>query len=164
MAEDQKRSRTDVMQPTTPRTPGSGVGVGGRHTHPPTPTEGGGYLDVCTKNDAAPLADPRLAELAEVGLSSIWIRIAASIGVDQFLVVWQILDEVNLEGEQRDRVRIRVPLFAKFKRLQRIKLILAYAQAEMPHPDIKKMIKAELGEELTLTHIQRIINKYKIKK
>ena len=162
MPNSEKRSRTDGMTASTPRTPGSAGGVGGRHRNPPPPPEGGGYLDVYTKNGEPLLIDPRLGELAEAGLSTLWLRVASVVGVDQFLVIWRLLDEVNAGAEVRDAVRLRVPLFSNYEKMQRNKLILAYQQAGQPPEEIQKKLKVDLCEDISLRHIKRVIKKYKI--
>lgn len=38
------------------------------------------------------LPDPRLNEMREMGLQSVWIEVAEAIGVDAFLKMWWELD------------------------------------------------------------------------
>lgn len=156
---DQKRSSTNGMETPQAHTPAHGQGVGGRHTGTPRPTEGGGYLDIYTKSRAP---DPRLAELLEMGLSKQWLRVAERIGVDAFLATWQILDEFNNDGYQNKR-RLRVPLYSRYWRYQRNKVVYALSDAGLSIDEIKARARSDLGEELSKSHISILIKRRKNK-
>ncbi|MBA1147391.1 hypothetical protein H0Z60_10020 [Ectothiorhodospiraceae bacterium WFHF3C12] len=140
----------------------SNGGVGGRHKNPSTATEGGGYLNACRAGNPGlkkGARDPRLDELEQIGLDPRWLRIAHVVGVDQFLEVWQILDEENIDlppGE-REPTRIRIPLFAGWMRLQRNKLVKALADEGSRPSEIRRTIRRKLCESLSERHITRII-------
>lgn len=141
-------------------------GVGGRHEDRATPAGGGGYLDVCSKTDSAFQAtadDPRIRELADMGLGSTWLRVAGAVGIENFMRVWLILDERNMEVPPglRDQARIRVPLFSRYLRFQRNKLIISLSADHSP-TEIQKIIKVKLCEDVSTTHISRIIKKNKV--
>lgn len=137
-------------------------GVGGRQPARTSSARGGGYLDICSSRNSRlrkSARDPRLEELAQIGLDARWLRIADVVGVDQFLEVWQILDEENIDlppGE-REPTRIRVPLFAGWMRLQRNKLVQALADEGRRPPEIRRIIRRTLCESLSERHITRII-------
>lgn len=143
------------------------IGVGGRREHDPSPRRGGGYLDVCTKNAGAfyekMLTDKRISDLRRHGLADIWIEIAERIGYDAFLQMWQILDKKNIDAGICDNNRIRVPVFSRFIKFQRNKYICQLDALGKSPKTIKHIIKTELSENLSTTHIYRILVKAKLK-
>lgn len=161
---DENGTGTERMTERHTQTQTQPQGVGGRHRNTPQPTEGGGYLDIYTKIGAP---DPRLAELADMGLSSNWLRVAAAIGVDAFLETWRILDEVN-QNSDRDssRLRMRMPLFIQYLKYQRNKVVYSLSEAGLTPKEIKKKIKRDLGEDLSEIYISKLIytRKNKLKK
>ena len=165
----EKRSSNNKTKRTATQQRDIHKGVGGRRIEKAPGAGGGGYLDICKKSGAAfhvaGDGDPRLQELMEMGLGALWIRVAHCIGVDRFLTVWEILDEENSNAPPglRDQVRLRVPLFSRFMRYQRNKLILSLEGEGLPPSEIQRVIKRELCEEVTTRHISRIIEKHKIK-
>jgi len=163
---DKKRSSFDGMMVDQVDTGDRTGGVGGRHRDRGTPTGGGGYLDICSESETAFMEmrdDPRLRELADMGLGSMWLRVADAVGVDNFMRVWLILDEKNMEVPPglRDQARIRIPLFSRYLRFQRNKLITSLSADHSP-VEIQKIIKASLCEDVSTTHISRIIKKNKV--
>lgn len=140
--------------------------VGGRQRQAGLPEQGGGYLDICSsrsfKKKRARVArrDPRLDELRELGLGYRWLRIAERIGVDLFLEVWEILDEENAElpAGEREPTRVRIPLFAGWRRLQRNRYIRALAGRGHRPAEIRRILIRETCERLTERHISRIIS------
>jgi hypothetical protein len=163
---DEKRSLINGIMGPQPEWRGSTGGVGGRQGDPRPGSGGGGYLDICSNSESDVLAvdaDPRFRELEEMGLGSIWLRAAKAVGIDNFLRLWVILDEKNMQVPPglRDQARIRVPMFSRYERYQRNKLIASLSDNHNP-AEIQKIIKKNLGEKVTTTHISRIIKKNKV--
>ena len=163
---EQKRSSENEMDTDRTGTQHQAQGVGGRQPATDTPSEGGGYLDICTTDNPwfGPPRDPRLDELRRLGLSRRWIQIAETIGFDAFMSVWQILDEDNhgRGPSERENVRIQVPLFAKYLRFQRNRYILALDQTGMPPHEIKRKVRDVLREDVSIGHINRIVREGKL--
>jgi len=141
-----------------------GQGVGGRQGQGHPPAGGGGSSDNCTNFEVAlgakknRAADPRLGELREMGMHPRWIRIAEEIGIDAFLAVWRLLDE-NPPNMPGSTVYVSMPRFTRFLRYQRNRFIEAMVVAGAGSTDIKKRLKAELCEEVSVRHIDRISKK-----
>lgn len=161
-----KRSPTIRMKATDTRSPG----VGGRQadTHPLS--GGGGYQDICiesvfSKKILKKSEDPRINELREIGLGHKWLQMAEAIGFDNFMTVWSILDEENINngGVTCERIRMWVPAFKRYLRYQRNRYIIARASDNDARPEkIQKEINKLLGEQLSLAHIKRIMDKVNI--
>lgn len=155
----EKRNRDDGM----PALPAGAYGVGGRQSRDPLPTWGGGYLDICTdsrfqKTAPAGAADPRLDELRQIGLPYRWLQVARAIGVDAFLVVWQILDQENHDATgQQISARVRVPMFSRYLKFQRNRYVRTLAESGRSPAEIRELVRTELCEELSERHIARII-------
>jgi len=156
---NEKRSSTARIQPA----PGPVPGVGGRQPNTTPPPEGGRYPDICTRSGPGQGGDddPRLRELAEIGLGERWMRIAHTIGYDAFVAMWRILavEHLHCEKPTYSRVRVWVPSYPRLLRQQRDKYIRERAGI---NPDLKQIqadIEKNLGESLSLTHIQRVINR-----
>lgn len=162
-----KRSSTSVMTVGPPRWGMSQAGVGARHRHTHTPGGGGGYLSICTKsdffkNDFEKNRDPRIQELREIGLGKKWLMIAEEVGFDAFMAMWRILDSDEFEeaGASSERIRIWVPAFKRYLKFQRNRFILFRAsQDDCSADDLRKEIKEQLGESLSVAHIKRIMDK-----
>ena len=143
------------------------VRVGARHTHDQAPGGGGGYLSICTKsdffkNDFEKKLDPRIQELREIGLGKKWLMIAEEIGFDAFMVMWRILDSDELEdnGMSSERIRVWVPAFRRYLKFQRNRFIIFRAsQDDCSAEELRKEIKKQLGESLSVAHIKRIMDK-----
>jgi hypothetical protein len=145
-------------------------GVGARHPYTPLCGEGGRYLDTCTEpvffeKNFKKSEDQRINELREMGLGYKWLQIAETIGFDNFMSIWAILDADNINNSDipSERVRIWVPTFNRYLRYQRNRYILARAADKDANPDdIKKEIRKLLGESLSLAHIKKIMGKVNI--
>lgn len=162
---DQKRSPyadIDTLSPTDRPTDSGSQWVGGRHrsTHPLP--GGGGYQDVCNKNQS-PLGqkkierDPRLDELKDMGLAPHWIAIAEAIGVDNYMTTWQILDNAKHVEDVGSGLRVWVPRFRLFLRYQRNRVIQSMGNDGVNAKDIRIWLKKMLGEEVSVRHIVRVI-------
>lgn len=144
--------------------------VGGRQGQTSTLGGGGGYQDNCTHGGfqdggSGGKADPRINELREMHIGRKWIQIAETIGFDNFMAMWAILDEDNIknDGLSCDRVRIWVPVFKRYLRYQRNRYILSRAADGDASPqDLQAEIKKLLSESLSIHHIKRIMEKVTI--
>ena len=166
MAEPETRNSIEEIPLEPAEYRGSSHRVGGRHKGTPTTLGGGGYLDNCTdfKNRVALArrADPRLHELRKFGLNSRWMIVASVIGFDEFMALWQVLDEIERARRAREKsvtIRFRLPRFKHYLRHQR-NLWLHHLATEqnLTLKAIQNMLKRETGEELSIFHIKRIIN------
>lgn len=103
--------------------------------------------------------EARLQELAAMGIAEPWLSIARSVGVEQFLTIWQILDEQNagIDRGGREKVRVWIPLYATYLRHQRNRYIKHLAARNLRPRDIQKRVRSELCERISLRHIARIV-------
>ncbi len=161
------RNSNHVMTGDDRRTGLGGTGVGGRQEHSNLPQRGGGYLDVCTKTARGiyekMLVDNRIDELKEYGLSEMWVEVAEAIGYDQFIHIWQILDKRNIQMGNQDNARMRVPMFTRYMKFQRNKYIYHLSAENLTPKEIQATLKKNLCEDLTVTHIARVLNRGNIK-
>lgn len=127
-------------------------GVGGRQGEAGTPPARGGYLDICTSER---LADPRLAELADCGLADHWLRVAAEIGVDKWLVTWRILSEER--SVQDDCGRVHVPSISTYMRYQRNRLIASLCRQGHEAEEVQSVLRDQLGYDLTLRYVRQLM-------
>lgn len=135
-------------------------GVGGRRA-PGTPSPGGGgYLDICSGLKLLPGEnhdrDPRLDELRAMGLPSVWLRIAAAVGVDAFLATWRILDAEPAFRSDDGDLDIRMRSFRSYLRYQRNRYIEALCSAGMTAKEIQEAVHRHLCERISIRHISRI--------
>lgn len=152
-------SRT--VKPGTPLQQCSSVGGGSAKTlH--AAQHGGGYQDVCTKTGArirapapAPAADPRLAELRRVGLPQPWPRVAAVIGFDAFMTLWQALATVDVAGS---RDRVVMPKLSTYMRYQRNQLMRSLAAEGLDLDAIRQHLTTITSDVPTTSHIRRILD------
>lgn len=116
------------------------------------PPEGGGYLDNCTysKNQDT-LSDPRMAELRLLKLPESWITIAEKIGIDNFLLVWKLLDE---ESEEH---KTYIPAFSKYIKLQRDLTIKQLSREGHNVVEIKDILKKKMNINIERSQIYRTI-------
>jgi len=104
--------------------------------------------------------DHRLAELRATGIANIWIEIADAIGFDAFMRVWSILDRDNLlYGGHRETMRINVPQMRTYLRYQRNSYIRSLATSGLTTVQIRDRIRKDLGERLSIRHLDRIIHR-----
>ena len=130
-------------------------GVGVRHGHEAATAGGGGYLDECTP--AQLWDDAKFRELAAMGLPQVWLDVARDIGYDAFMRVWRRLDaatELLSDGESMIEVKLR--RYASFQRFQRNRFIEALVDMGLQNPEIRDRVARDIGDNLTLRHIQRI--------
>lgn len=134
-------------------------GPGGSASRPRPAPHGGGYQDVCTKSGAAvgrALApDPRLAELRRAGLPQPWPRVAALLGFDTFMVVWQAMATVDgLDG----RDRVVWPKLSTYLRYQRNLLMRTLAAEGMSVEQIRDQLRPITSDVPSLSHIKRLVD------
>jgi hypothetical protein len=101
------------------------------------------------------LPDPRLAELQAVGLPTHWQRVAEQIGVDAFLLTWQLLDEAD--SVRDDCGRVHIPSFAGWIRHQRNLMIVAWARKGLEAREIQKRLVDSLGYDLSVRYIKKLM-------
>ena len=151
-------------------------GVGARHGQEPGPEGGGGYLNECTPSKTGqrrlkkiaknfsqkPESDPReaamLDELDAMGLSRTMLRVARTIGFDNFMAMWRILDDAHEAISENDSgIYIRLQRLSAYRRYQRNRFIEAMVRMGMSQPEIARSVKRDLGEEVSDRHIWRLM-------
>ena len=139
--------------------PGIEQGVGARQGDLFPDAGGGGYLNECTTSKVWEAA--KIRELMDMGLPSVWIRVAESIGYDNFLQLWRILDtaaelrEIR-RSENESMIEVQLRRYTSFKRYQRNRFIEALASNGLPNAAIQHAVKQHLGEKLDRSHIRRL--------
>lgn len=150
-----RRARRRVMALAQP----IADGVGARQADLWPDGGGGGYLNECT--DSKLLEGAKLRELADMGLPSVWIRVATAIGYDNFLQMWRILDtaaewrEIR-RSENESMIEVQLRRYTSFKRYQRNRWIEELASRGLPNAAIQQAVKQNLGEKLDRSHIRRL--------
>lgn len=156
----------------------SAQGVGARQAHPSPSRRGGGYLDECNGSELSPRAQKKFAgigvsgagrpeqireaqlltELDAMGLSSVMLLVAAEIGFDNFMAMWQILDRApEVLTDNESAIMLRLPRLQAYRRYQRNRFVEALAAAGWTQPEIREKVKAELGENLSQRHTRRLM-------
>lgn len=137
------------------------AGVGGRRGKGRVSGGGGGYLENCGISNFripdAPPPDPRFDELAKIGIGGPWLRLARRVGFDAFLEIWRAISED--EGVRHDGGR-RMPKlreFSAYQRYQRNQYVRSLAAARMDPQQIRKLVEKNLGERLSIPHIQGLM-------
>ena len=144
-----------------------GQGVGARQGDLFAPAGGGEYLNEC--NSSKFWEKAKLCELADMGLPSVWLRVADAIGYENFLIFWRILDtaaelrEVR-RSENESMIEVQLRRYSSFKRYQRNRYIEMLAAAGMPSAAIQLAVKQRLGEKLHVRHIKRLAKRGTIQK
>lgn len=133
-------------------------GVGGRQPSPPTPLQGGGYQDIRTiLNFCA--GDMRIEDLKKMGLPARHLQLAEAMGIDAYLAMWRFVgssvDFLNRCGY----VELKMRPYKSFLRYQRNRLIQSLAGAGLLRSEIRRILKSDLGENLSTRHISRVIRR-----
>lgn len=128
--------------------------VGGRQCTKAVRRGGGGYLDGRTSAELR--ADPRLRELAEIGLSATWLGVAQLLGYDQFVAMWRQLSADPALRNDDDQIELRLRPFRSYERYQRNRYIDTLVAAGLRPSEIHDMVRTELGESLSYRHIKRL--------
>lgn len=140
--------------PAPRRSPPERGGVGARQARPAPPGAGGGYLDGCTASELR--ADPRLRELAEIGLSATWLSVARQLGYDQFVAMWRLLSSDPALRNDDDQIELHLRPFRAFERYQRNRYITTLVLAGMKPRQIHELVRKDLGERLSRRHVMRL--------
>jgi hypothetical protein len=133
-------------------------GVGGRQADPDPSPEGGGYQDICMVLNfrAQKKRDPRLSELYSMGLHGMWLEVAETIGVDNFLAMWRILDAHPSNYEDNGMKLIPLRRYSSFLRYQRNRYVEALFASGLTPGEIKERLSKQLGEIISIRHISRL--------
>jgi len=155
MPEDKKRSLTvEYISQAMDQ-----AGVGARHKGRPAPAGGGGYLDNCSKTETDLVAnDPRIVELSKIGVSAVLQQVARSIGYDNFMSMWRIVDSNQPTGSDRS-ISVSFMRFRAYTKHQRNKMIVTLSEGKIPTREIKQAVLEATGEKLSSRHIRRISTK-----
>lgn len=130
-------------------------GVGGRQGQVPPAGRGGGYQSTCTVSNFADF-DERLEELRAMGLPARWIRIAETIGIDDFLAMWRILDSDQSIRSEKGDLETTLRPYSSYLRFQRNRYIEALVQQGLGVREIQAAVREQLCEVISLRHISRI--------
>lgn len=136
------------------------TGGGGSARPPRRLAAGGGYLDICNGASTplgaplAPAPDPRLAELRRAGLPQPWPRVAASLGYDTFMEVWQALATVDGADSRR---RVVLPKIQPYLRHQRNLLIRSMGSQGLSAEEIRRQLLERGCEAPTVSHINKLL-------
>ncbi|MFN4360540.1 MAG: hypothetical protein ACK4F4_07435 [Hylemonella sp.] len=105
-----------------------------------------------------------LAELDAMGLSSTALQVAARIGFDNFMAVWQLLDMLpDTWSENESAILWRLPRLQAWRRYQRNRFVEALATAGWTQPEIRARVKQELGEDLSDRHMRRLMSNTRVR-
>ena len=151
-------------------------GVGARQGTNAVRGGGGGYLDECTSSEfghggskkiarrqfANLPPDPReaalLDELDAMGLSSVMLQVAYTIGFDNFMAMWEILDRsYEALADNESGIYLRMQRLRAYKRYQRNRFIEALAAMGKTRQEIQVEVKDTLGEEVSERHTLRVM-------
>jgi hypothetical protein len=147
---DSRSPRPGVHDAGAPR-----HGVGGRQRTRAGRAGGGGYLD--GRTGAELRADPRLRELAEIGLQAHWLAVAEIAGYDAFIAAWRRLSADPALRNDDDQIELRLRPFRSFERYQRNRYIDTLVASGMKPSQIHEMLQVDLGERLSYRHIKRLV-------
>lgn len=139
-----------------------GEGVGARQGGGLPAAGGGGYLDECTPAEL--WADARLRELADMGLPKVWLEIAHDLGYEAFMRMWRRLDAaVELRSEAESMIEVQLRRYSSFQRYQRNRFIEALADMGLTGRQIRERVSADIGENLSISHIRRIVKPRRVR-
>lgn len=158
----------------TASVPARAQGVGGRREPPPPRRQGGGYPDNCNafEFDGGVKkigGDPRLDELASMGLPEYWLQVADYLGVDAFLGMWRILDanRNSIPASKCSGANSMAPTlrtYSNYLRFQKNRFVETLAAQGVEPKDIQKRVETQLCESISIVHIRRLTQKNKIKR
>jgi hypothetical protein len=137
-------------------------GVGGRHGRPGRRRRGGGYLNECISPDV--WEEAKIRELETMGLPGVWIAIAREIGYERFMAMWRILDRsLQMRSESESMIEVQLRRFSSFQRFQRNRFIESLVAAGFDDRQIREMVRDQLGEKLSMSHISRLAGRRKVR-
>lgn len=132
----------------------------------PSPAWWGGYPDVCTDFEFSEIGekkiirDPRLDDLAAMGLQRAHLDVAAAVGVDNFIVLWKIYDADQRYSDDADsRLRVCFPRFSLYNRFQRNRYAELLFRAGKSVAEVSQRIEKYMCEKLTERHVLRLRKK-----
>lgn len=148
------------LEPPQPAPPPA-RGVGGRQAGRRPRGGGGGYLNGRTPTELR--GDPRLAELAEIGLSSIWLNVAAIVGYDGFMAMWRYLDGRPELRDDSNQILLSLRQYRTFEKYQRNRYIETLVASGLNASQVQYLVNRELRESLTNRQCRRLILKAKVR-
>jgi len=158
--DEEKRSSTTRTDQASVDIDVRSEGVGGRQAESQPPAGGGGYQDNCLVLNFRPRdqknRDPRINELREMGLQRHWIDVAETIGVDNFMAAWRILDAEKDFSVQSGRMMIPLRAYSAYLRYQRNRYIETLASMGVSLDGIRARLKDQLCENISRRHITRL--------
>lgn len=101
------------------------------------------------------MSNARIEELREIGLPQWMLELATELGMDAALIVWQRLSDAAREHGDN---RLHVPAWSTFLRYQRNRFILTLGDQGLPVEDIREQVRTVLCEQISLSHVKRIIS------
>lgn len=162
-----------LMLRFTDDTPVIDEGVGARRRPTASPGRGGGYqknrkiFEIRPEEKNAP--DPRLDELAAMGLAEYWLKVAEYLGVDAFLGMWRILDAnrntiPQSKGNGCNSMAPSLRPYSGYLRFQKNRFVENLAAQGVPPKEIQRRVQQQLCENISIVHIWRLANKNRIKR
>lgn len=147
-------------------------GVGARQPSPASPAQGGGYPEIYTFSESAlrpsencaagtPEKDPRLQQLREIGLNHIWQKVAAEIGYDNFLRMWQILDSYEEIKRPDGGILVTLRAYRSQQRYQRDRFGVLVKKQYGPSEAVRRVAE-QMCEKVGGSHISRVQERFKI--
>lgn len=135
-----------------------GVGVGGRHGQGVGVGPGGGYLENCTPANFSrdTPRDPRLDELARLGLQRQWLAVAEVLGVDAFLAAWRVLDCPDAPRDDSGTLTLPLLRYSQWARFQRNQHIRALRAAGLKPAQVRARLAENYGLTLSASQLRRI--------
>lgn len=113
----------------------------------------------CRDPAAAPAGqaeDPRLDELADIGLSATWRDVARLIGYDDFVTLWRRWSSMP-ELRAHNQIELRLRPVRSFERYQRNRYIETLVAAGLKPSQIYQMLQKQLGEQMSFRHLMRLV-------
>lgn len=102
--------------------------------------------------------DPRLAELLDIGLSASWVAVARLVGYEDFVGLWRYWSaQQGLRGKG-GQIELRLRGVRAFDRYQRNRYIETLVASGLKPSEIYSMVKQQLGEKLSLRHLNRLVH------
>ncbi len=137
-------------------------GVGGRQARPRRRRRGGGYLNELTPSNV--WEEAKIRELETMGMPGVWLAVAREIGYDRFMAMWRILDRaVQLRSESESMIEVQLRRLSSYHRFQRNRFIESLVASGFGDKAIREMVRAQLGEKLSLSHISRLAGRRRLR-
>lgn len=98
-----------------------------------------------------------------MGMPDWFLEIARSIGFDNTLAMWRILDaQRELQSDEGLMINLQMRPFASYQRFQRNRFIESLGAMGLSVAEIRAKVKRELGEELSKRHILRLAGQRRV--